>query len=116
MGNNVTLVKNNGETLTFSNILGHQVGNGVVQILLRNGGSIIHDNWDNMVIILDDEQEKAFTEKLDKMEHPPEAETIAANDSPKKVESEKPTLKVVGPEEKDVNPDKGEDVDSNTRV
>ncbi len=67
MGNKVTVVK--GEvTEVFEDVIGHQIGNGAIQILERNGNHRIINNFCDVRVELDDEAAKNFAFEVEAME------------------------------------------------
>ena len=64
MGNKV-IVRKNGEEETFTDVLGHNVGNGAIQVLFMEGGSRVIFNPDDIDIILDEEATDQFKKTLD---------------------------------------------------
>jgi len=72
MGNTVTVTKN-GSNEQFIDVLGHQIGNGCIQVLQRDGTQRIIFSPDDVFIELDDEGSKKFTDDLVKMETEAEA-------------------------------------------
>lgn len=69
MGNTVTVVRGD-ESFVFENVIGHQVGNGAVQILERNGNQRIINRYDDVFVKLDEEAAAQFAMDLAEMEHP----------------------------------------------
>jgi len=67
MGNTVTVEKGNN-TEVFEDVLGHQVGNGAIQILERNGNQRIINNYDEVWVELDEEASNSFEFDLKSME------------------------------------------------
>jgi len=67
MGNTVTVVKDE-ITEVFEDVLGHQVGNGAIQILERNGNQRIINNFDDVLVFLDKEASEKFEFDLKAME------------------------------------------------
>jgi len=64
MGNTVTIYKGEGVEV-HEDVLGHQVGNGAVQILLPNGNSRIVFAPDDIDITLDEEGNARFEADLE---------------------------------------------------
>ena len=59
MGNKVTVYK--GDVVeVYEDVLGHNIGNGAIQILMMNGNSRIIFEPDNVDIELDEKGEEAF--------------------------------------------------------
>ena len=59
MGNTVTI--NKGDSVeVYEDVLGHQVGNGAIQVLMPNGNSRIVFAPDNVDITLDEEGNTKF--------------------------------------------------------
>ncbi len=67
MGNTVVVNKNGGEEI-FTDVLGHQIGNGAIQVLARDGNQRIIFAPDDVTIQLDDEASAKFTDDLVAME------------------------------------------------
>lgn len=63
MGNKVIVHKNDVEEV-FEDVLGHQIGNGALQVLFMEGGSRIIFNPDDVDIVLDDDTTEEFKKKL----------------------------------------------------
>lgn len=80
MGNTVTIIKD-GVTETFENVLGHQIGNGAIQIIERNGNQRVVNNFDDVTIILDDEAAAKFEFDLLAMEKGAEDNAQAAEEA-----------------------------------
>lgn len=86
MGNKVTVVRG-AETLVFEDVIGHQVGNGAVQILERSGNQRIINNYDDVFVALDEEAAAQFAIDLAQMENPAVGDT-PTTDELEAVESE----------------------------
>lgn len=79
MGNTVTVIKGD-VTEVFENVLGHQVGNGAIQILERNGNQRIINAYDDISVELDEEARAKFEFDLLAMEkNAEEAANVAAD-------------------------------------
>jgi len=67
MGNTVTVTK--GDVVeVFENVVGHQVGNGAIQVLERSGDQRIIAGFDDVTVTLDDEASANFEFDLLAME------------------------------------------------
>lgn len=73
MGNTVKVVKA-GTVETFADVVGHQIGNGAIQILERNGNQRIINNFEDVTITLDETAAKNFAFEIAAMESQGEAE------------------------------------------
>lgn len=51
-------------TEEFTDTIGHQVGNGAVQIMNADGTQRIFNNFKEVFVDLDDEEKAAFTERM----------------------------------------------------
>lgn len=72
MGNNVLVVTESGEEVRFEDVVGHQIGNGAVQILERNGNQRVFNKFREVAIQLDQEASSKFAYDLAEMEATPE--------------------------------------------
>lgn len=77
MGNNVTIRKGS-QNMKFENILGHQIGNGAVQIINRDGSQTIVGNFDRVDIELSGEDKERFIADLEKAEQAAEFQQAEA--------------------------------------
>jgi len=68
MGNKVIVKLDTGENVEFEDVVGHQVGNGAVQILERSGNQRIFKNFNEVEIILAEETAAKFAFDLAEME------------------------------------------------
>lgn len=97
MGNTVTVVKGD-VTEVFEDVIGHQIGNGAIQILKRDGGQRIINAFDDVTVTLDEDAAAQFAFDLQAMESGAEAKAeaeAAANDEgeyPENQEDEPPTV------------------------
>ncbi len=57
-----------GDDLVFENVIGHQIGNGAVQIMNRDGTQNIYNNFREIFVDLDDEEKATFTKRIDEAE------------------------------------------------
>lgn len=94
MGNNVTVTRGD-EKFEFENIVMHQIGNGAVQIVERNGNQTVVNRFDEVYITLDEESRAQFDMDLAQLEaqNAPavEAEVVVDEDG-EVVEEEAPTV------------------------
>lgn len=67
MGNNVTVTRGE-EKFEFENIVMHQIGNGAVQIVQRDGNQTVINRFDEVYITLDAESRAQFEMDLATME------------------------------------------------
>jgi len=59
----------NGETIVFDeNTIGHQIGNGAVQILMEDGGQVVYNNFTRVEVEPSEEEKKQFLESQAKAE------------------------------------------------
>jgi len=56
----VTVRKSDGQTVTFRDTIGHQIGNGAVQIMKGNGEQVIFNNFIDVEIKLNAKEKKSF--------------------------------------------------------
>lgn len=83
MGNKVTVTRIEGNELKsyeFENVIGHQVGNGAVQILERSGNQTIINNYFDVFVELDEEAKAKFAIDLAEMENPTVGDTPTTDD------------------------------------
>lgn len=73
MGNKIVVKKGHVEEV-FEDVLGHQVGNGAVQVLERSGNQRIINAFDDVTVVLDEEAAEKFAKDLEVMEDPVEEE------------------------------------------
>ena len=73
MGNTVKVVKA-GTVEVFEDVVGHQIGNGAIQILERNGNQRVINNFEDVTITLDETAAKNFAFEVAAMEAKGEVE------------------------------------------
>lgn len=101
MGNKVTVNKG-AYAEEFDDVLGHQIGNGCIVVLTRDGNQKIVFSPDDVTIELDEEATKKFVDDLDKME----AEAIeSSKEEVPQAANDSPVLEVV-PDTKEESPEK----------
>ena len=64
----VTIVKENGESEVFKDTIGHQIGNGAIQVMLGDGTQKIFNNFREVAIDLDDEEKSSFKKTIEAAE------------------------------------------------
>ncbi len=72
-----------GDDLVFEDVIGHQIGNGAVQIMNRDGTQNIYNNFREIFVDLDDEEKATFTKRIDEAEKAADIKMLemgAAND------------------------------------
>ncbi len=72
MGNKVTVVKGD-VTEVFEDVIGHQVGNGAIQVLESSGNQRIINSFDDVTVELDEEAAAQFAFDLVTMQANAEA-------------------------------------------
>jgi len=75
----ITVKKSDGQSVNFRNTIGHQIGNGAVQIMKGNGEQAIFNNFIEIQINLTDEEKKKFKKSIKAAEARAEA-SIAAQE------------------------------------
>ena len=86
MGNKVSVEKG-GVVEIFEDVIGHQIGNGAIQILERSGNQRIINNYDDVTVELDEGAAAQFAMDLAQMENPLVG-TAPTTDEDEAVESE----------------------------
>ncbi len=73
----ITVVKQNEESVTFNDVMGHQVGNGAVQLIMEDGTQFVFNNFIEVFVDFSDEEKADFKARLDqaKAEAPEAPET-----------------------------------------
>ncbi len=72
-----------GDDLVFEDVIAHQIGNGAVQIMNRNGTQNIYNNFREIFVDLDDDEKASFTKQIETSEKEAKkkmAQMEAAND------------------------------------
>ncbi len=72
-----------GDDLVFEDVIGHQIGNGAVQIMNRDGTQNIYNNFREIFVDLDDDEKASFTKQIETAEKAAEDKMLqmeAAND------------------------------------
>lgn len=87
MGNNVTVTRGE-EKFEFENIVMHQIGNGAVQIVQRDGNQTVINRFDEVYITLDEESRAQFEMDLAQME----GQNAPADEDGEVVEETEPTV------------------------
>lgn len=80
MANKITIVKGEKEYV-YEDIFGHQIGNGAVQVLKKDGDQVIIGGFDKIDLELDEEARAAFEQRLAQAEIAAKAETAANDES-----------------------------------
>jgi len=88
----VTVRKSDGQTVTFRDTIGHQIGNGAVQIMKGNGEQVIFNNFIDVEIKLNAQEKKSFKESVALAEAKAKARIEAME---KNAEANVPALSVV---------------------
>ncbi len=81
------ITKTDSEVVVFDDVIGHQVGNGAVQVMNRDGTQYIYNNFQEVFIDLDDEEKAAFQATIENAEAKA-AVIVAANDEEAKKKAE----------------------------
>ena len=87
----VTVKKSDGQEVTFKDTIGHQIGNGAVQIMEASGEQSIFNNFISVKVNLTAKEKKAFKESIKRAE----ANAQAKIDAQEKAHQE--SLKAVPP-------------------
>ena len=94
MGNNVRVTRGE-EEFTFENIVLHQIGNGAVQIVQRDGNQTVINRFDEVYITLDDDSRAQFEMDLKQMEEqnaPADEGEVVVDEEGEVVEETAPTV------------------------
>lgn len=94
MGNNVTVTRGE-EKFEFENIVMHQIGNGAVQIVQRDGNQTVINRFDEVYITLDPESRAQFEMDLAQMEAqnaPADEGEVTVDEDGEVVEETEPTV------------------------
>jgi len=67
MGNTVTVIKGD-VTEVFVDVIGHQIGNGAIQVLERSGNQRIINSFDDVKVELDEDAAAQFAFDVQEME------------------------------------------------
>lgn len=73
----VVITKSDGQKVTFKDTIGHQIGNGAVQIMKGNGEQVIFNNFKEVIVKLTAKEQKAFKETMAKAEANAQAKMTA---------------------------------------
>ena len=60
----LVVTKANGDILEFENTIGHQIGNGAVQVMLGDGTQYVFNNFIEVFIDLDEEEKGLFKDRI----------------------------------------------------
>jgi len=70
----VTVTLADGTDKVFDeNTFGHQIGNGAVQIMLKNGGQEIYNNFQKVIIVPNEQEQADFEQQVANAEAKAEA-------------------------------------------
>jgi len=64
----IQVIKFDGEVEIFDDTMGHQVGNGAVQVMMKNGEQHIFNNFRSVDVLLSEEEKADFLEYTKKAE------------------------------------------------
>ncbi len=64
----LVITKNDGEIVEFEDVIGHQIGNGAVQVMMKDGTQHVFNNFIEVFIDLDDADKAAFKKRIDDAE------------------------------------------------
>ncbi len=76
----VVVVKEDGTKKIFKNTVGHQIGNGAVQVMMTDGSQRVYNNFKEVYVDLDADDKKAFKLRMEAAEAAAKAQ-MAANDA-----------------------------------
>ncbi len=60
----ITVTKADGTEEEFTETIGHQIGNGAVQIMMNDGTQVIFNNFKEVFIDLDEDEKASFKERI----------------------------------------------------
>ncbi len=60
----ITVTKADGTEEEFTETIGHQIGNGAVQIMMNDGTQIIFNNFKEVFIDLDEDEKASFKKQI----------------------------------------------------
>jgi len=64
----ITVRKSDGQEVNFKDTIGHQIGNGAVQIMKGNGEQVIYNNFIEVRINLTAKEKQSFKDSIAKAE------------------------------------------------
>ena len=74
-------LKNGDEHEFVENTFQHQIGNGAVQIMFKDGGQVVYNDFDKVEVIPSDEERAAFEANLHRAEEQAEANLRLAEEA-----------------------------------
>lgn len=78
----ITVTKANGELEVFEKTMGHQIGNGAVQVMNEDGTQVVFNNFQEVHVDLDDEEKTAFKKRITDVEEQAKARMAASEAKP----------------------------------
>ncbi len=81
----VVVVKEDGAKKIFKNTIGHQIGNGAVQVMMNDGSQRVYNNFKEVYVDLDADDKKAFKLRMEAAESAAKAQMAANDAQPEKV-------------------------------
>lgn len=91
----VVVKKSDGQNVTFKDTMGHQIGNGAVQIMKGNGEQEIYNNFISVSIKLTAKEKKAFKATIAAAEAKAKARMDAIEAAQQEQGDETPVLSAV---------------------
>ncbi len=86
----LVITKNDGEVVEFDDVIGHQIGNGAVQVMMKDGTQHVFNNFIEVFVDLDDADKEGFKKRIAEAEASAEAKMNA--EQPKGGGKKKPKL------------------------
>ncbi len=91
----LVITKNDGEIVEFDGVIGHQIGNGAVQVMMKDGTQHVFNNFIEVFVDLDDADKKGFKKRIEEAEAAAEAKMNAEQPKVGGKKKPKPKLKAV---------------------